>query len=190
MSVSYIPLSATHVSQLHTSVSYTCQSATYLCQLDTSVDYTRQSGRHGAHTSEISTEITSVKSVQRSREWGSYVSEKPTDWTNAFKVEISSLADFYDVRLHGQFRVNHIHTPSFLCSPTYHHYKHPQPKSKYKAYVQFLMLEGGNVAQSRPKWKQGLTKYTKRENGIVICEKEGCSKLWEPEPRRVGDKSH
>ena len=130
------------------------------------------------------------KDIGSNKSLGCVFSEKPTDWTNAFKVEISSLADFYDVRLHGQFRVNHIHTPSFLCSPTYHHYKHPQPKSKYKAYVQFLMLEGGNVAQSRPKWKQGLTKYTKRENGIVICEKEGCSKLWEPEPRRVGDKSH
>ena len=32
-------------------------------------------------------------------------SEKPADWTNAFKLEISSLTDFYDVLLHGQFWV-------------------------------------------------------------------------------------
>ena len=32
-------------------------------------------------------------------------SEKPADWTNAFKLEISSLADFYNVLLHGQFWV-------------------------------------------------------------------------------------
>ena len=33
---------------------------------------------------------------------GCVFSEKPADWTNAFKLEISSLADFYDVLLHGQ----------------------------------------------------------------------------------------
>ena len=32
---------------------------------------------------------------------GCIFSEKPADWTNAFKIEISSLADFYDVLLHG-----------------------------------------------------------------------------------------
>ena len=36
---------------------------------------------------------------------GCVFSEKPADWTNAFKLEISSLADFYDVLLRGQFRV-------------------------------------------------------------------------------------
>ena len=34
---------------------------------------------------------------------GRVFSEKPADWTNAFKLEISSWADFYDVLLHGQF---------------------------------------------------------------------------------------
>ena len=34
---------------------------------------------------------------------GCVFSEKPADWTNAFKLEISSLADFYDMLLHGQF---------------------------------------------------------------------------------------
>jgi len=33
---------------------------------------------------------------------GCIFSEKPVDRTNAFKLEISSLADFYDVLLHGQ----------------------------------------------------------------------------------------
>ena len=36
---------------------------------------------------------------------GCVFSEKPADWTNAFKLEISSLADFYDVLLHGLFWV-------------------------------------------------------------------------------------
>ena len=36
---------------------------------------------------------------------GCVFSEKPADWTNAFKLEISSLADYYDVILHGQFWV-------------------------------------------------------------------------------------
>ena len=33
---------------------------------------------------------------------GCIFSEKPADRTNAFKLEISSLADFYDVLLSGQ----------------------------------------------------------------------------------------
>ena len=33
----------------------------------------------------------------------SSVTEKPADWTNAFQLEINSLADLYDVLLHGQF---------------------------------------------------------------------------------------
>ena len=33
------------------------------------------------------------------------MTEKPADWTKAFKLEISSLADLYDVLLHGQFWV-------------------------------------------------------------------------------------
>ena len=36
---------------------------------------------------------------------GCVFSEKPADWTNAFELEISSLTDFYDVLLHGQFWV-------------------------------------------------------------------------------------
>ena len=33
---------------------------------------------------------------------GCIFSKKPTAWTNAFKLKISSLTDFYDVPLHGQ----------------------------------------------------------------------------------------
>ena len=36
---------------------------------------------------------------------GGVFSEKPVDWTTVFKLEISSLADFYDVLFHGQFWV-------------------------------------------------------------------------------------
>ena len=36
---------------------------------------------------------------------GCVFSENPADWTNASKLEISSLADFYDVLLRGQFWV-------------------------------------------------------------------------------------
>ena len=34
---------------------------------------------------------------------GCVFSDKLADRTNAFKLEISSLADFYDVLFHGQF---------------------------------------------------------------------------------------
>ena len=34
---------------------------------------------------------------------GCVFSEKPADWTNTFKLEISSLTYFFDVLLHGQF---------------------------------------------------------------------------------------
>ena len=37
---------------------------------------------------------------------GCVFSEKPADRTNAFKLKISSLTNFYDVLLHGQFWVN------------------------------------------------------------------------------------
>ena len=45
------------------------------------------------------------KDVGSNKSLGCIFSEKPADWTNAFKLEISSLADFYDVLLHGQFWV-------------------------------------------------------------------------------------
>ena len=45
------------------------------------------------------------KDVGSNKSFGCVFSEKPADWTNAFKLEISSLADFYDVLLHGQFWV-------------------------------------------------------------------------------------
>ena len=45
------------------------------------------------------------KDVGSNKNLGCVFSEKPADWTNAFKLEISSLADFYDVLLHGQFWV-------------------------------------------------------------------------------------
>ena len=45
------------------------------------------------------------KDVGSNKSLGCVFSEKPADWTNAFKLEISSLADFYDVLLHGQFWV-------------------------------------------------------------------------------------
>ena len=44
------------------------------------------------------------KDVGSNKSLGCVFSEKPADWTNAFKLEISSLADFYDV-FHGQFWV-------------------------------------------------------------------------------------
>ena len=43
------------------------------------------------------------KDVGSDESLGCVFSEKPAEWTNAFKLEISSLADFYDVLLHGQF---------------------------------------------------------------------------------------
>ena len=45
------------------------------------------------------------KDVGSNKSLGCVFSEKPADWTNVFKLEISSLADFYDVLLHGQFWV-------------------------------------------------------------------------------------
>ena len=36
---------------------------------------------------------------------GCVFSEKPWDWTNVFKLEISSFVDYYDVLFHGQFWV-------------------------------------------------------------------------------------
>ena len=45
------------------------------------------------------------KDVGSNKSLGCVFSEKPADWTNAFKLEISSLADFYDMLLHGQFWV-------------------------------------------------------------------------------------
>ena len=45
------------------------------------------------------------KDVGSNKSLGCVFSEKPADWTNAFKLEISSLADFYYVLLHGQFWV-------------------------------------------------------------------------------------
>ena len=41
------------------------------------------------------------KDVGSNKSLGCVFSEKPADWTNAFKLEISSLADFCDVLLHG-----------------------------------------------------------------------------------------
>ena len=45
------------------------------------------------------------KDVGSNKSLGCVFSEKPADWTNVFKLEISSLADFYDVLLRGQFWV-------------------------------------------------------------------------------------
>ena len=45
------------------------------------------------------------KDIGSNKSLGCVFSEKPADWTNAFKLEISSLADFYDVLLRGQFWV-------------------------------------------------------------------------------------
>ena len=45
------------------------------------------------------------KDVGSNKSFGCVFSEKPAYWTNAFKLEISSLVDFYDVLLHGQFWV-------------------------------------------------------------------------------------
>ena len=42
------------------------------------------------------------KDIGSNKSLGCVFSEKPADWTNAFKLEISNLADFYDVLLHGQ----------------------------------------------------------------------------------------
>ena len=42
------------------------------------------------------------KDTGSNKSLGCVFSEKPADWTNAFKLEISSLADVYDVLLHGQ----------------------------------------------------------------------------------------
>ena len=39
---------------------------------------------------------------------GCILSEKPADWTNAFKLKISSLIDFYDMLLHGQVWVKNV----------------------------------------------------------------------------------
>ena len=43
--------------------------------------------------------------IRNNKSLGCVISEKPVDQTNAFKLKISSLADFYDVLLHGQFSV-------------------------------------------------------------------------------------
>ena len=40
--------------------------------------------------------------VGSNKSLGCIFNEKPADWTNAFKFEISCWADFYDVLLHGQ----------------------------------------------------------------------------------------
>ena len=45
------------------------------------------------------------KDVGSDKSLGCVFSEKPADWTNAFKLEISSLVDFYDVLLHRQIWV-------------------------------------------------------------------------------------
>ena len=45
------------------------------------------------------------KDIESNKSLDCNFSEKPVDWTNPFKLEISSLADFYDVLLHGQFWV-------------------------------------------------------------------------------------
>ena len=45
------------------------------------------------------------KDIGSNKSLGCVFSEKPADWTNAFKLEISSLADFYHVLLRGQFWV-------------------------------------------------------------------------------------
>ena len=53
--------------------------------------------------------VTVVKAwkdyIGSNKSLGCVFSEKPSDWTNAFKLEISSLADFCDMLLHGQFWV-------------------------------------------------------------------------------------
>ena len=43
--------------------------------------------------------------IESNKSLGCVFSEKPADWTNPFKLEISSLADFCDVLLRGQFWV-------------------------------------------------------------------------------------
>ena len=45
------------------------------------------------------------KDIGSNKSLGCVCSEKPADWTNAFKLEKSSWADFYDVLPHGQFWV-------------------------------------------------------------------------------------
>ena len=45
------------------------------------------------------------KDIGSNKSLGCVFSEKPAGWTNAFKLEISSLADFSDMLLHGQFWV-------------------------------------------------------------------------------------
>ena len=49
--------------------------------------------------------VKSWEDIGSDKSLGSIFSEKPADWTNAFKLEISCLTDFYDVLLHGQFWV-------------------------------------------------------------------------------------
>ena len=43
-----------------------------------------------------------ARGYRNNKSLGCIFSEKPADRTKAFKLEISSLADFYDVLLHGQ----------------------------------------------------------------------------------------
>ena len=49
--------------------------------------------------------VKPCEDIGSNKSLGCVFSEKPADWTNAFKLEISSLADFYDELLHGQFWV-------------------------------------------------------------------------------------
>ena len=46
--------------------------------------------------------VESCEDIGGNKNLGSIFSEKPADRTNAFKLEISNLVDFYDVLLHGQ----------------------------------------------------------------------------------------
>ena len=43
-----------------------------------------------------------VRGYRSNKSLGCNFSKKPADRTNVFKLEISNLADFYDVLLHGQ----------------------------------------------------------------------------------------
>ena len=45
------------------------------------------------------------ENIGSNKSLGGIFNEKPADWTNAFKLKISSLTDFYDMLLHGQARV-------------------------------------------------------------------------------------